>query len=366
MNREFITTSINIDTLFRNNYENTVSTNYLQELPENIQNVVSMKLVSSEIPNMWYTYSNEQKTNQFIVEIFNYKVIAGVGVAVSDLSNNNTYSDEGYEVWYQDIDNIRKYYKLDSSNNIYADMSHNVILPEGNYMSSDLVEKMNNLFFNTKKGLDNLVFNIDEITGHSIFRARKKTDEPNTQPAPFDADGTYYSPNFKYKINFAIPDEPNRKKYENIGWNLGFMNTSYEANINNIPNLEYTLTRDDNTIIEYKSFLESESIFGRTTTQYIFLEINDFNNVNKNSDKIISKIGDNTYLSNSILARIPITDGSYTNLYNDNSDSINKIRNYTNPVTIKKLHIRLLDKYGKVINLNYNDFSILLEFTSKI
>ena len=37
-------------------------------------------------------------------------------------------------------------------------------------------------------------------------------------------------------------------------------------------------------------------------------------------------------------------------------------RNYFGPVTIKRMHIQLIDEYGQKIDLNGGDFSFNLEF----
>ena len=50
---------------------------------------------------------------------------------------------------------------------------------------------------------------------------------------------------------------------------------------------------------------------------------------------------------------------------NNNVNDTNKNRNYNTPVSISKLHIRLLDKYGDVIDINRNNYSLLLELTIK-
>ena len=41
---------------------------------------------------------------------------------------------------------------------------------------------------------------------------------------------------------------------------------------------------------------------------------------------------------------------------------LEKTRDYFGPVTIKKLHIKLLDKYNKIINTKKADFSLTLQF----
>jgi hypothetical protein len=45
----------------------------------------------------------------------------------------------------------------------------------------------------------------------------------------------------------------------------------------------------------------------------------------------------------------------------NNSDYIYKQRDYFGPVNIQKLHIRLLDNFGRPLPLNENDFSMTLE-----
>ena len=40
---------------------------------------------------------------------------------------------------------------------------------------------------------------------------------------------------------------------------------------------------------------------------------------------------------------------------------LTKIRRYTGPINISKLHIKILDKFGNIIDLNNMDYSITLE-----
>jgi hypothetical protein len=42
-------------------------------------------------------------------------------------------------------------------------------------------------------------------------------------------------------------------------------------------------------------------------------------------------------------------------------DTIFKKRDYLGPIRLNKLHIRLLNKFGDVVDLNENDFSFSLE-----
>tara|TARA_X000000950_G_C13863536_1_gene639732 strand:+ start:802 stop:1821 length:1020 start_codon:yes stop_codon:yes gene_type:complete len=331
--------NLNIDTTYRNNYSNTESTDFTYILPTPIHNVTSLKLVSNEIPHMWYVFSDKYQTNTFRVEIFNY-------VHPDDIADPNNVDENFHSL-------------------VFRDSSFNITIPQGNYLSGDLIDVINNFFLNTNFGVDNLIFDIDESTSHCIFRARSHNDEPNNEPAPFEPTSVYYSRNFRFNIFFNVPAvSPERPLQKNAGWMLGFEKESYSVDINNTTNIATAMTRFSDKIYVDKGFLESESSYGRSTLQYFFLEINDFTGKNFNSDAIISSVG-NTFLGNNILARISVTDSPNTIIFTDNSDNINKNRNYNTPVSISKLHIRLLDKYGDVIDINRNNYSLLLELTIK-
>ena len=67
------------------------------------------------------------------------------------------------------------------------------------------------------------------------------------------------------------------------------------------------------------------------------------------------------YLGKNIIARITITSGINTIVTDNASDQIFKKREYFGPVNIDKFKIRLLNRFGDVINLNNNDYSFTLE-----
>ena len=88
---------------------------------------------------------------------------------------------------------------------------------------------------------------------------------------------------------------------------------------------------------------------------YVFLEINDYNG-NFASDTVIS-LRAKSYISKNILARIPIEQ----NVIHRTETDVFRTREYFGPVMIRKLGVRLLDKYGDVVNLNWKNFSFALE-----
>ena len=58
---------------------------------------------------------------------------------------------------------------------------------------------------------------------------------------------------------------------------------------------------------------------------------------------------------------------SYTkyshNIINDDGENHNKTRKFYGPVDIQKIHVRLIDQYGRLVDLNNMDFTFSLELT---
>jgi len=65
--RRVIKRLLSMDTLFRTKYDSSSATNASWVLPYPVENVVSMKIASLQIPNMWYAFSEATKTNRFVV-----------------------------------------------------------------------------------------------------------------------------------------------------------------------------------------------------------------------------------------------------------------------------------------------------------
>ncbi len=310
-----ITRSINIDSIFRKNYDNTKSTDFTYILPQPLTNVLSMKLTSLELPNMSYSFSNSELSNRFTIHCYNIPVLN-----IDDtLSFDNPY-DESYEV----------------------------VIPEGNYIAPNFAEMLNNYFVNSGGGLFFIHYAVNEFNTNSIFRTVHDEDVDGKDPYA----GNITDKNFYFTIDFDIPGLP---LYKTAGWNLGFRNHSYTVT----KDMEYNDITTANTILNYKSYLSSESSFGSSILQYVFLSIDDFQR-NSVSDSTISMF-QNSLLSDNIIARITLTSGQNTIVIDDSSDMKFKKRKYFGPTRIDKLHIKLLNRYGDILNINKNDISFSLE-----
>jgi hypothetical protein len=80
-----------IDSLFRPHFEGTKSSDFIYFVPEDMKNVVSMKLVSVELPQSWYLFSESAKNSTFYIKL-------GEITATFVIPDGNYTSEEMYTV----------------------------------------------------------------------------------------------------------------------------------------------------------------------------------------------------------------------------------------------------------------------------
>lgn len=343
LQRRIVTRVLSIDSRFRTNYAKTNPNNFTMLLNSPLEKVVSMRLVSLELPRMWYTISASLKNNVFFVELYN----------MAD----------------------------------YPDSVQKVEFPDGNYTNQDLVNYMNNYFTNIGQGLDYLRFDVNANNSKSYFFV--KSNPAVDTILPYDPANAHYSPLFYYVLIFPTasslsagsysgllgtgsagsrscestnPLTLNEKNQGNVnsdygfGLYLGYKRQKYEGKQENQFEDNFSQTP---SVILY-GIVVSESSCGISIDNYIFLSVNDFNK-NFNSNTVLVQL-ENSFMGNNILGRIPLTTLPDSLLINNPSDENFKTRDYFGPVKISKLQISLVNKYGREINLLQNDFSLALEF----
>lgn len=294
-----VVSSINIDSRFRPNYFNSKSTDLHITLPERINDIVSYRVGSIEIP-FYAIY------------------------AVSELNGNNAIQI----VW-----------------NTIADptVSHTftIVIPDGNYfttadsalLASASIEKTINTILDSNNtgasGLSGILnFHIDQISGKSVF----------SQPAgatPID---------FKIIVNVRSNGNPN---YDSpllsfLGWNLGFRNAEYISNNNG--------TGSYGAVV-------SEALAAFKATSYIFIAIDDFNN---SVNDYYSAVFTDSFAIKNIITRVNV--GILREISEPSSTQLNRQRNFFGPVNVQKLHITLYDNFGRIVDLNNMDWNMELIF----
>jgi hypothetical protein len=224
---------ISIDTLFRDNHGSTSSADYIWNLPTPINNVLSMKIVSMEFPNMIKMFSNERKNNIFTVHLYNVPqryIEGGVTKTVFINHTETVIIPEGFL--------ISSDFQILVSNHLI-----NALPPAAGTVIADLVDISNVLTYVPRatsaftpatssqlvyNGLKYIVAEVSDLSTKTLFRSRETSDTiPPLPTTPNDPSyrafsGSYatnyqYSPNFWFKLDFNIQDDKSFTDYYKEG-----------------------------------------------------------------------------------------------------------------------------------------------------
>ena len=67
-------------------------------------------------------------------------------------------------------------------------------------------------------------------------------------------------------------------------------------------------------------------------------------------------------MDENVLAKLPMINGKLSLIRDENDGcSLTKTRRFDGPINLKKIHIRLLDQFGDIVNLNKMDFSFTID-----
>ena len=260
--------------------------------------------LDSRFRNNYY----QTDSNNFIIDLpYEFNNVVKLGLMSIEIVNSITTLSVESE------NNV-----FDISYNIVEDNSYKkVIIEDGNYPSSGFQQEINN-DFNDLFGPNQIQLIFNKKTGKTVIQS--------------------LDPSGQFNIYFG---ENKQEPFNTLGYKMGFRKREYKNN--------------------YK--LESESLFDLTGEKYFFLYVDDYN-CNYYRDTIVS-VQSNDYLTKNILGRITMGGDKYQVVYEDTSDLVKKERTYSGPINLKKLHIKLLNVYGNIANINMIDYSIIFEIIQK-
>ena len=216
--------------------------------------------------------------------------------------------------------------KLQSNTIYFKEYTNNfvteglVIFPQGNYaQASDVATMMETEINNQLNTGSRFTVTIDPLT--------YKTTITNST--------------FIFEMYIVYPGT-NKNINKTMGFILGYRHSSY------VNLLSYT----------------SESIYNSSPADYLYIELNDYN-TSQISTAILG-LFNNSYLDKNILATLEYGLSSNYTAYNTIvcNSSIGNLyskRDYFGPINLQKMSIRLLDKYGDVVDLNGLDYSFTVE-----
>ena len=207
------------------------------------------------------------------------------------------------------------------------------IIPDGNYTANDLITTLNTLTGSVNPISTNpfsyIQFSLGMTmsgsgTGKVTIRVISNTINIS-----------------KMNIDFTLDIKGNTDSLSSItsrfGANLGFINEKYTDALSYV----------------------GESIMQPSSIRYVYLSIDDYNNsVNNHFVTAFNK----SILNQNILASIAVKSDYFTLITDNNLKIVTEPREYFGPVDIQRLHIRLLDDHGRVLDMNNTNYSFCLTF----
>jgi hypothetical protein len=223
------------------------------------------------------------------------------------------FSTDKKNNWFEitiDVDDDKKY-------------CYDISIPEGNYDCDSLQEYLNRTYF-YESGIANYLKYI------------KFSINPHNLKSQFEIIEIDMERNPKMTFSLKFSQNINHNIMNTFGWIIGFRLGNY---------------------LKMRSVI-SEGLFDAGGDRYIYIAINDFQ-YNNNTSNIVCF--DKSILNEDVIAKIPMIDGKLSLIINDNNNSLAKIRRYNGPINLNRLHIKILDHFGSIIDLNNMDFSMTLE-----
>lgn len=292
------------NTLFRDDFFNSQSTNCTFTLPMKMKNVIALSLSGIQFPNVMFTFSALKGTNRIFIRLSQPLIDGYPSESIVTIDDGN-YTDKTF--------------------------------------SKELALQLNSTFADATANL----FQV-EVDPNTLYLTISLVSDPSYNTATFDMYtitdpyGAYYDCETDFTTNFKIGDVDPKQKitpetYTNtLGYQMGFRRTKY---LN-------------------QSVLVSESHFDPTYSDYVYFTLNDY--AGSQSSNVYGILPNST-LDKNILAVIPITTPQNTNTFDNNANFIYKTRNYIGPVDIGKITIGLINPTGGQLDLHYTDFAFTLQ-----
>ena len=330
---------INIDTRFRNNYYDTNSEDLLIDLPEPIDNVLSMDVKAVQIPNTIYSVDSFNGNNYF--HMWDPSGLDASGRTVTGPTLRKFVVENGhYEYPTEKTSDLEIERGVNQA--IEYDIATNTPYNSGTLGKPRFV-RFEDLFL--QNGLLQPYF-VDENNYHSTIQFA--FDDSGISDNSFNNMTNNMEIYFNLRSNATTRSDYDENPLQmKLGWSLGYRFGEYKNNPtpgeDNSGNVTFT----------------SEGAFDPQNPRYLYLVVDEFN---RNFNQTFQGCFNDSAVQSNILAKIPI-DTSYKTTSGPMllSCAESVPRRYHGPIKVKKLRVQLLDPYGRKVNLNNMDYSISLQ-----
>lgn len=335
--------AVNIDSRFRPQYFSSPSTDFVMDLPEVQKKVVSLRVGSMELPLTFYAISESQGNAHMLV----------LGAAHSG-------ADTTYDAWLVRLpDGNYEQSWARNSRAAHIERAMNNALQKAVPCTIDMDKGFTAPITAAGVGPPNLAFQVDRASGRSIFAA-PETGVPKASQNPakilFNIDVKPVSVSGPPEDRFVQAQIDTSTNLQlRLGWQLGFRAA------------EYSVLDAAGKPAQWAGGVgvASEAPCHISGPRYGLLSIDDHQ---RNASTSFTVAFGESSLDSNIISRINLapslsSDGVYQSIDAPGlTTTLNRTREYFGPVNIQRLHVRLLDEYGRVIDLNGCDWSFSLAF----
>lgn len=329
---------ININSKFRNNYTITPATDFGFTLPTPIKRVVSMKAVSVNLPKVVYTVSSITGSNAFLIG--NGSDIPATVIDISNGSYSGTDMEKHITTSLSQtpgFSNVKLHYSK-----ISGKMQFSRTPPSEFTLNFDYISPPN--CPNTFSQIGSNIYKDQLTLGWTLgFRQNYQYRTPlnaTRQPAAFQTNKQLRAQSIIHSRRPVITPEKNNGFQYLEPYNNCCTHSTYETP----TDISFTYTG--------LSVYQSEGIYDPVSNAYFLLAVDDFQN--NHSNTVISPLQQETLGGGDILAVIPAS-------CCDKCCSEPIPRIYFGPTDIAKLHIKLYDEFGRIVDMNNGDYSFTLE-----
>lgn len=206
------------------------------------------------------------------------------------------------------------------------------MIPDGNYTAGDLITTLNGLTGSNTPVSTNPFSYVRFTLGINATGSGTGKVTISILPNP-----SILSLNLDFTLDAKGAPDATVPITSRIGANLGFINPQYTG---------------------LRTYI-SESIMQPFCIRYVYLSVDDFNNsVNNHFVTAFNR----SVLNQNILASIAVKSDYFSLITDNDLKIVTEPREYFGPVDVQRLHIRLLDDHGRVLDMNSTNYSFCLTF----
>jgi hypothetical protein len=328
-----VTTSIyQFNTIARNDFFNSTSSDSTYDLGAKWKNVISVSLSAVTIPNVMYAFSFDEGTDQIYIEEDN-----------TGLSGIVTIPAGNYSPFDINLVNLNTILFAEAS--FPEALSKAINTQLGTYDPNPDPSKGPIGRFSVTIDLSNRKTTISNNT-HTFTMITVGKDVINDPNIPKNTDGNSRCGNPFSKqvfIDYGVnpPDKrslPVLVYVSTMGYLMGYREIIYGGS---------------------KSYT-SESIFTNVYSNYIYFCLDDYTSSQQLSNTYAMGAA-GVMIPENILGLVPINSNLFQATFDNNANFIYKKREYFGPVDISRITIKLLNQKGNLVNLHNSNFNFTLQ-----